>query len=414
VADYTQTTIDRKKLVRLCVFASLRELPSKSLRGLARRIISRKGAKAQRLVLVCVLFALFATVVVPTSAESGVLLSEPLTVRWRYESNVTLNLTPAFDKERVYLPLGGGTIVALTARDGQLYWRSDMGGELSASPVADESAIYVASQTTGRPNEPRRSGGALRALSPESGVTQWMTPLITPVRGALATGGGKVFAGGSDGRAYAFDKHTGGVLWSIPFTSPFSGQPVLAAGRVYFGSEDGTLLALEEQTGRLLWRFRTKGAVRGPVAVDRENVYFGSGDGYVYAVSADRGRLKWRKRTGAGVEAVTLTGVMLLVASLDNFAYLLNDKGAMLWKKQLPGRISSLPLTVEEAALFTPLSSSAGVVLSLKDGKQVNSLPTDAELTSSAAPILVGDAVIVTTEHGLLAFAHPSTVVKKP
>jgi eukaryotic-like serine/threonine-protein kinase len=289
-----------------------------------------------------------------------------------------------------------------------------MGGELSASPVADDSAIYVASETTGAQAEARRSGGALRALSRESGVTQWMTPLITPVKGALAIGGGKVFAGGSDGRAYAFDKHTGGVLWSIPFASPFAGQPVLNAGRVYFGSEDGTLLALEESTGRLLWRFRTKGAVRGPVAVDRENVYFGSGDGYVYAVSADRGRLKWRKRTGAGVEAVTLAGEMLLAASLDNFAYLLNDKGTMLWKKQLPGRISSQPLTVAEAALFTPLSSTAAVVLSLKDGKQVNSLPTEQELTSSASPILVGDAVIVTTEHGLLAFAHPSAAASKP
>ena len=414
MVDYTQTTIDPKKMVRLCAFAPLLKMFLRASALSDFKGNSRKGAKAQRSVLVCVLFALFSSVVIPTSAQSVVLLSEPLTVRWRYESNVTLNLTPAFDKERVYLPLGGGTIVALTARDGQLYWRSDMGGELSASPVADESAIYVASQTTGPPNEPRRTGGALRALSRESGVTQWMTPLITPVRGALATGGGKVFAGGSDGRAYAFDKHNGGVLWSIPFTSPFAGQPVLAAGRVYFGSEDGTLLALEEQTGRLLWRFRTKGAVRGPVAVDRENVYFGSGDGYVYAVSADRGKLKWRKRTGAGVEAVTLTGDMLLVASLDNFAYLLNDKGAMLWKKQLPGRISSQPLTVEQAALFTPLSSSMGVVLSLKDGKQVNSLPTDAELTSSAAPVLVGDAVIVTTENGLLAFAHPSSVVKKP
>jgi hypothetical protein len=71
-------------------------------------------------------------------------------------------------------------------------------------------------------------------------------------------------------------------------------------------------------------------------------------------------------------------------------------------------------LTVEQAALFTPLSSSAAVVLSLKDGKQVNSLPTEEELTSSAAPILVGDAVIVTTEHGLLAFARPTNVVSKP
>ncbi len=380
MADYTQTRIDPKKLI----------------------------------VLTCALLAIAAIFTLRASGDSGVLLSEPLTVRWRYQSNTTLNLTPAFDKERIYLPLAGGTIVALTARDGQLYWRSDMGGELSASPVADDSAIYVASEATGAPTEPRRPGGALRALSREGGVTQWMTPLITPVKGAIALGGGKVFAGGSDGRAYAFDRHTGGVLWSIPFASPFAGQPVLKSGRVYFGSEDGSLLALEETTGRLLWRFRTKGAVRGPVAVDRENVYFGSGDGYVYAVSADRGRLRWRKRTGAGVEAVTLTGDMLLAASLDNFAYLLNDKGAMLWKKQLPGRISSQPLTVAEAALFTPLSSTSAVVLSLKDGKQINSLPTEEELTSSASPILVGDAVIVTTEHGLLAFAHPSSAAAKP
>lgn len=377
MADYTQTRIEPKKLV---------------------------------LVLLCALFG----AITIARANSRVLLSEPLTVRWRYQSNVTLNLTPAFDKERVYLPLAGGTIVALTARDGQLYWRSDMGGELCASPIADDALIYVASETTGPPNEPRRSGGALRALSREGGVTQWIAPLVTPLRGALALGGGKLFAGGSDGRAYAFDKHTGGVLWSIPFPSPFAGQPVLKAGRVYFGSEDGTLLALEESTGRLLWRFRTKGAVHGPVAVDNKNVYFGSGDGYVYALSADRGRLRWRKRTGAGVEAVTLAGDVLLVASLDNFAYLLNDKGTMLWKKQLPGRISSQPLTVQEAALFTPLSSTAAVVLSLKDGKQVNSLPTEDELTSSASPIIVGDAVIVTTEHGLLAFAHPSSASAKP
>src|SRR5829696_6526002 len=91
-------------------------------------------------------------------ASSDALLSQPLTVRWRYESPVTLNLTPAFDNERIYLPLAGGTIVALKAKDGQLYWRSDMGGELSASPVADENSIYVASETVGQPND------ALRAL----------------------------------------------------------------------------------------------------------------------------------------------------------------------------------------------------------------------------------------------------------
>src|SRR5918996_5647769 len=144
-------------------------------------------------------------------AISDALLSQPLTVRWRYESPVTLNLTPAFDNERIYLPLAGGTIVALKAKDGQLYWRSEIGGELSASPVADETSIYVASETVVQANAP---AGALRALGREGGVTQWMTPLVRSLRGALTISDGKLFAGGSDGRAYAFDKRTGGVLWS--------------------------------------------------------------------------------------------------------------------------------------------------------------------------------------------------------
>src|SRR6185369_3513643 len=90
---------------------------------------------------------LFLLTVLPALAVNGdVVLSEPLTVRWRYASSVTLNLTPAFDNERVYLPLAGGILVALNAKDGQLFWRSEIGGELSASPAADESAIYVASE----------------------------------------------------------------------------------------------------------------------------------------------------------------------------------------------------------------------------------------------------------------------------
>jgi hypothetical protein len=109
-----------------------------------------------------------------------------------------------------------------------------------------------------------------------------------------------------------------------------------------------------------------------------------------------------------------LAGDSLLAASLDNFAYFLNLRGKMLWKKLLPGRISAQPLTVEQTALFTPLSSSEAVVLGLKDGKQVNTLSAGEELTSSASPIIVGDAVILTTEHGLLAFARPSDAASKP
>ena len=374
-----------------------------------------KSLLSLAILLPCLVFSILQAAEGTHPASSQVLLSQPLTIRWRYESSITLNLTPAFDRERIYLPLAGGTIVSLKAQDGQLYWRSDMGGELSASPIADESMIYVASETLGTEVKSEdRSAGVLRALGREAGVTQWMTPLVKPLRGSLAISGGKLFAGGSDGRAYAFDKRTGGVFWSIPFDTPFSGQPVVDNGRVYMGNEDGTLLSLEESTGKVLWRYRTKGPIRGPVAMDGSTVYFGSGDGYVYAVSAEKGRLIWRTRTGAGVQAVARVGASVLAASLDNFVYLFSPKGAKLWKKQLPGRISSQPLTLEDAALFMPLSSSFAIVLGLRDGKQVNTLPTGEEITSSASPIVVGDAVIVTTEHGLLAFAQPARTSSKP
>lgn len=337
----------------------------------------------------------------------GLDLSQPLTVAWRYNSNLTLSLTPAFDKERVYLPLAGGTIVSLKAVDGQLNWRSEMGGELSASPAADDRGVYVASETGKPESGARRATGALRALGREGGVTQWMRTLAMPLRGALTLGDGKLFAGGDDGKIYAFDSKTGEVRWTYDYGAPCKGQPVVFAGRVYIGSEDGNLLTLNESTGKLLWHYRTKGPVRGPVANGRETVYFGSGDAYVYAVNAQSGKLIWRKRTGAGVQAVARVDEELLVASLDNFVYKFSLPGARLWKRQLPGRISSQPLVGRTGALFTPLSSSIGVVLEIRDGRQINSLPVGEEITTSASPIAVGDTVLLTAEHGLLAFRQP-------
>ena len=337
----------------------------------------------------------------------GVDFSQPLTISWKYESNSTLNLTPAFDEERIYLPLAGGTIVSLMGASGQLNWRSEVGGELSASPIADQRAVYVASETGKPESGARRATGALRALGREGGVTQWMRTLAMPLRGALALSNGKLFGGGSDGIIYAFDSANGQALWVQEYGAPFNSQPVVSGAHVYIGSEDGTLLALDEQTGKLLWHYKTKGAVRGAVANGNDIVYFGSGDGYVYAVNASNGRLLWRKRTGAGVEAVVRTNEELLVASLDNFVYKYSSTGARLWKRRLPGRISSQPLVSHLGALFMPFSSSAGVVLELRDGRQINLLPTGEEIATSASPIAVGAVVLLTTEHGLLAFAAP-------
>ena len=107
------------------------------------------------------------------------------------------------------------------------------------------------------------------------------------------------------------------------------------------------------------------------------------------------------------MQAVVRVGDELLVASLDNFVYKYTLNGRRLWKRRLPGRISSQPLMAGAEALFTPLSSPAGVVLELRDGRPVNSLLLGEEITTSASPIAVGDAVLLTVDSGLVAFMRP-------
>ncbi len=341
-------------------------------------------------------------------AQRHIALSEPLTLRWQYSTGSTLNLTPATDGQRVYLPLAAGTIVSLRAFDGQMFWRTEIGGELSASPVADDRGVYIASETGVVQGKAPQAAGALRALGRESGVTLWMHTLPFPLRGALAINEQALFGGAGDGRVYAVNKKTGERLWVKQFPTPFSSLPTISNTYLLIGNDDGTLFCLDQSTGRQIWRYRTRGPVRGRPAVHRGVVYFGSADGYVYAIDEITGRFRWRTRTGAGVQAVTVTDGGLLVASLDNFVYFLSlPHGARLWKRQLAGRIAAQPLAAVDGALFTPLSGDTGVVLDLRDGKQLNSIPIGEDNNTAASPIVVEDVLFVTTRLGLLAFSRP-------
>ena len=343
------------------------------------------------------------------SGNNPIGLSKPLTLRWKYASEFTVGLTPTVAQERVYLPLGFGTILCLGVVDGALQWKSETGGEISASPVADEHGVYIASSTNDASAAfTGNAGGALRAMGREGGVTLWMRTLTAPVQGALTATQTTIFGGARDGKIYSIQKSTGEIVWAKQFPAAFDSSPLVAESRLYIGSEDGSLFAVDQTTGTTLWRYRTHGAIRGkPVLVDGL-LFFGSLDGYVYALRATDGRLRWRTRTGAGVQSLIGTSTGLLAPSLDNFVYMLSfARGNRVWKHQLTGRLTAPPLAANDGALFTPLTGEAGVVLDLRDGRQLNTLPLGADSATAAAPVIAGELLLLTTRHGLLAFSHP-------
>jgi len=363
-------------------------------------------------------FVLLTTLLFPgavTPRQESDDLSRPIYAKWQYKTDGITNLTPAVDGEKVYIPLDKGAILGVWLSDGGLAWKSDIGGSISASPVADSRNVYVASESLPSPNSAYpQATGVLRALSRQSGLTTWMRMLPFPLRGTINLNQDSLFASSSDGRLYAFKRETGEIKWIKYNASPFSPRHVLSGHDLYIGDAQGDVTALELEAGRTIWRYRTRRQLRAPVAVFGNMVYAGTADGYVYGIDRITGRLKWRARTGAAVQAVLAEGRCILATSLDNFVYCLSpQRGAKLWKRQLAGRVAAPPLILNDSVLLAPLAGDECVILSLEDGKKTNSIYVGEDNNTEATPLFMADTLLITTREGLLAFSNRASKEKE-
>jgi len=84
--------------------------------------------------------------------------------------------------------------------------------------------------------------GTVRAISAETGATSWLYQQRAGVMSLVATGGGLIFGGDTDGRFRAFDHETGEVLWEINLGSPVAGYPISFAvdGKQYIAVNTGS------------------------------------------------------------------------------------------------------------------------------------------------------------------------------
>lgn len=343
-------------------------------------------------------------------------LARPVYVRWRFNTDAVTNLTPAADNERVYLPLGNGSIVSMRLADGGLIWKSDIGGALSASPAVDSKNVFVASESLPTPNSVYpQATGVLRALSRQSGLTSWMRTLPSPVKGIINLNAEDLFVTASDGRLFAFRKETGEIRWIKYNSSPFSTLNLLDEETLYASDIYGDIISIELKSGKTLWRYRTRKSLSAPVAVYGGMVYAGAADGFVYAIDRANGRLRWRVRAGAAIQAVLAGEKWVLATSLDNFVYCLSPQnGTKLWKRQLAGRVTAPPLVLRNHVLLAPLVGDECVVLNLEDGKKVNSIYVGEDNNTEAAPLLTADGLLLTTREGLLAVANNTQTSDSP
>ncbi len=88
------------------------------------------------------------------------------------------------------------------------------------------------------------NAGTLFAISVETGKTLWRYDQRAGMMSSVATGGGLVFTGDTNGHFRAFDQQNGAVLWDINLGSEISGYPITFAvkGKQYVAVSTGNSL----------------------------------------------------------------------------------------------------------------------------------------------------------------------------
>jgi len=196
-------------------------------------------------------------------------------------------------------------------------FRPTLGGARLASPCVGgagekDDAVYVPYWIWDRSlaNSMQRSG--VVALSADEGRLLWRVDLgdneLTAPIFARLQGRGMLFLGSSNGNLYALSASDGRVLWKRAELDCVRSQPALVmSGQgplLVTGSKFGTVRGLDALTGAERWQFRTNERVTGSPALlagERPRAFVGSYDRKLYALSALDGVLLWAGTTRGGV-----------------------------------------------------------------------------------------------------------------
>jgi outer membrane protein assembly factor BamB len=108
-----------------------------------------------------------------------------------------------------------------------------------------------------------------------------------------ATDGARIYAGGYDGQAAAFDAVTGDKVWSAKTNLPLTAGPGFGDGMVAFGTANGDLIALDAATGQERWREAIGSEILAAPAIGSGVVVVRTVDGRLRGFSAANGSLVW-------------------------------------------------------------------------------------------------------------------------
>lgn len=308
----------------------------------------------------------------------------PLDARWITTFETPPSAAAGFDDGAAYVPLKGGTLVAVDLERGTVRWTITLATSLT--PATGDGLVFTAAE------------GVIQAFDRETGAERWRTPLPGGTATPLYWDTGWLVASTTAGDLAAFRATDGALIWRQALGSPLSAQPAPALDRLYLGLADGRLLSVSLATGDTLWSRQLAGRVTGLLALD-DQLVFGTSTRDVTSVGLTNGRNRWTWKVGGDVAGLPSADERhIYFAARDNVLRAVDRRsGNLRWKASLGSRPSGGPIPVNEVIVvpfissemagFDPVSGEPAITLTAAG--EIGAQPYLRQVSRVTAPRLI-------------------------
>lgn len=251
--------------------------------------------------------------------------SQPAEI-WSYETDGQIMSSAHYFDGSLFFGCHDGFVYRLTL-DGELEWRSEITGQLWASPLidAENGRLYIGNIQ-----------GGFHCISTVDGSRIWSAEVYEVYSSGCLYKGMVYMPGGEDYRLWAFDAADGSVVWEFNIGYAAYSTPVVSNDMVYFGSfEYAWCLPAEDPDGsgmitdeEIIWSTPTYDFQGGssPLIVD-DRLYIGSDDYNMYCFRAGDGGLLWNHSTSGYIySSPTIHNGSIYFGSSDRTVYCVGDK----------------------------------------------------------------------------------------
>ncbi len=251
-----------------------------------------------------------------------------------------------------------GFVVALAIADGTEVWRTYVGSEIGAQPVAAQGRVFT--QTI---------DGELIALNADDGKKIWsyssQVPLLT-LRGTSTplTARDVVYAGFSSGKVVALRANNGEPVWEQRIMLPegrselerivdVDAAPLLAGDGLFAQAYQGRLMRIVARDGRPRWEAEISSFLN--LAEGYGQIYAVEEKDTVTAVDQDRGDVVWQHEILArrALTPPLAFSNYLVVGDSQGYLHVMAQRdGRMMGREKVSGKGMRTPFTLADGTMF--------------------------------------------------------------